>query len=146
MKPKKPTRQKFYLADDIKANQPKPLIVGLYPDDRIIVNIEPGALPPSTERPGQIPDLAIMATFLDCSGQYLVNAKLIGPNGYVYLDTEQKHSYEIKSENQENTNINVNLNFRPFPIFSPGKYTLKIELDRFKYDYEFEVIYRFNKS
>lgn len=146
MKAKKPLRSKFYLADDIKTGQPKPIIFGLYPDDRIVVDIEEGSLPPSADKPGQINDIAIMATFLNCSGQYMVNAKLVGPTGHVYLDTNQKYTYEIKSENEEKSNINVNLALRPFVIFAPGKYTLTVELDRFTYEYVFEVLYRVRKS
>jgi len=146
MKPKKPTRSKFYLADDIKVGQAKPIIFGLYPDDRIVVDIDEGALPPSVDKPAQINDLAIMATFINCAGQYLVNAKLVGPTGHVSLDTNQKYTYEIKSDNQEKSNININLGLRPFVIFAPGKYTLTVELDKFNYEYIFEVLYRVRKS
>ena len=68
-KKKYPARVRFFVADDIRVDgpNPKPIVLGLFPDDVVFVGLEKDQVEPSPEKPLVLESLAILAAFIDLS-------------------------------------------------------------------------------
>lgn len=136
---KQPKRVRFFIADDVRTDGPKPLVLGLFVDDHILLESEPTA-----EKPITIQGITVLASFIDCNGSFQVETSLYGPDGSPIVE-RQKIDGGIVISGEGATpmkNINLVFKFSPFTISSLGTYRLDIKLDKKTYSYEFQVLKR----
>lgn len=138
---KQPKRVRFFIADEIRTDGQKPLILGLFIDDQILLE---SPSDPTNEKPVTLQGITVLASFIDCSGNFKVETSLYGPNGSPIFEA-QKIDGGIAT-NPEGAapmkNINLILRFSPFTVSSLGTYRLDIKLDKKIYSYEFQVLKR----
>lgn len=137
-KKKQPKRVKFYLADDVRTDAPKPLIVGLFVDDQVFIDAPSD---PTIEKPITLQSITVLASFIDCNGKFAVETSLFRPDGLPVFE-KQKMDTEVEISQEGPTpmkNINLTLKFSPFTVSLLGTYKLDIKLDKKIYSYEFQV-------
>lgn len=136
MKNKKiiPKTARFFLADEVRyESNNKPILLGFYPDDVVVVPLPNDEPNPDKDHPLAIEGLTILTTFLEGQGSFQSRIKLIAPNG----DTYEGNHTVIQSE-KLGTMINYT-KMNPFPVTDFGKYRFIIALDENEYSYEFEI-------
>lgn len=139
---KHPKRIRFFVADDIRIDdKQKPLVLGLFVDDQILVELSSD---PTRESPISLQAITILASLIDCRGQFEVETSLYGPDGSPIFEA-QKIDGGVSTSNTDMTssgNINLILKFSPFTVISLGTYRLDLKIDRKMHSYEFKVIKR----
>lgn len=134
-----PERVRFLIADDIRAEGQKPMIIGLLVDDFVGVVIPSEHPDPSKEAPIMLQSLAILTSFIGCKGPFESNISLYLPDGTTLMD-HQKVDGGINSDQAAGKNsINFVAKFMPFSIPEFGQYKFVITLDEREYEYKFNV-------
>lgn len=135
---KQPKRVRFFLADDIRTDGQKPLILGLFADDQILLD---APSEPTNEKPISIHGITVLASFIDCNGSFDVKTSLYRPDGTPVFEAQKMEGGVTVSQEDETPMKNINLIFRfsPFTVSSLGMYKLDIKLDKKTYSYEFQV-------
>ena len=136
---KQPKRVRFFLADDIRADGPKPLILGLFADDLVLLE---SPSEPSNEKPVSIQGITVLASFIDCNGSFDVETSLYKPDGTPVFEALKMDDGVTVTQEGETPMKNINLIFKfsPFTISSLGTYKLDVKLDKKTYSYEFQVL------
>lgn len=132
-----PSRVKFFIADDVRQDSEKPMLIGFFPDDKVVVHIPAD---PSREAPVIIGSLAILAAFIDCKGSFEAEFSLYLPSGTALVE-HQKIDGGIKSVPSflGKSNIYFNMKFVPFGVPELGEYKFVVQLDKKKYEYNFNI-------
>lgn len=130
-----PKRVRFFIADDIRNEGFKPMIIGLLTDDIVGIEIPAEQPEPSTEAPIMLQSLAILTTFIDCKGPYKTSISLYQPNGTALFENQDVDAGQAAGK----SNINFIAKFMPFGIPEFGLYKFVIKLDRKKYEYKFTI-------
>lgn len=134
-----PKRVKFFIADDIRSDGPKPMIIGLFVDDSVGLVMPAGNPDPTKEAPIMLQSLAILTSFIDCNGSFEAETSLYQPDGTAIFE-HQKIEGGINSDNPTGkNNINFITKFMPCAIPKFGVYEFSIKLDEKKYDYKFTI-------
>lgn len=136
MKNKKiiPQTARFFLTDEVRyESNNKPILLGFYPDDVVVVPLPDDEPNPDKDHPLAIEGLTILTAFFEGQGSFQSRVKLTAPNGEFF---ESNHTV-IQSE-MLGTMINYT-KMNPFPVIDFGKYRFTIALDDKEYDYEFEI-------
>lgn len=134
-----PKRVRFFIADDIRTEGPKPMLIGLLVDDAVGLGIPAGQPEPSKESPIMLQSLAILTSFIGCKGTYAAETSLYQPNGTALFE-HQKLEGGIKADVEGGEgNINFIAKFMPFAIPEFGPYKFVFKLDEKVYEYIFTV-------
>jgi hypothetical protein len=137
-----PKRVRFFLADEIRTDdQSKPLIIGLFVDDQVLVN---NPLEPKPEKPIALQSITVLVSLIDCAGRFDAETSLYGPDGAVIFEG-RKIEGGVTAHDGESVglkNMNLILKFSPFMIPSYGDYRLDLKLDKKTYKYEFRILNR----
>lgn len=134
-----PKRVRFFIADDIRSDGTKPMIIGLLTDDFVGIEIPAGQPEPSKESPIMLQSLAILASFIGCKGHFAAETSLYQPDGTALFE-HQKLDGGINSDMVVGKgNINFIAKFMPFGIPQFGQYKFVFKLDEKEYEYNFTV-------
>ena len=117
-KKKYPARVRFFVADDIRVDgpNPKPIVLGLFPDDVVFVGLEKDQVEPSPEKPLVLESLAILAAFIDCKGPFETEASLYQPDGSPLFE-KKKIEGGVNTDSAVGKNsINFIMKFMPFTV------------------------------
>ena len=131
-----PAKVKFLLADDVRAEtNGKATIVGLFPDDRILVSPLPRG---ASQPPGLaafISQLTAVAILIGGKGQAAALGRVAGPEGQQIYVTALGQVDLDPAKSQL-----VGFKFPGFPVPQFGKYVCTLELGTSKkYDFPFEI-------
>jgi hypothetical protein len=130
---KYPTRIRFFVADDIRQEGSKPIVLGLFADD--VIGIVPKDGAPTKEKPYALQSLAMMFSLINCAGSFKATFSVQGPDGETIVEgpiTEGLNAEGKKS-------IHFIAKFVPFLVASYGRYKAVITLDKKAYESEFAV-------
>lgn len=144
-KKKMPKQVKFYLADDIRVEGQKPLILGLFADDSVGVEMPSEVPEPTKELPVLLQGLAVLTSFIDCQGHFEARISLYGPDGVALFENQPIEGGIGVEQSKNQAMINFVAKFSPFGIPAFGTYKFRVGLDKKVFDYEFKVVRR-NKS
>ena len=134
-----PKRVRFFIADDIRSDGPKPMVIGLLVDDFVGLDMPVDNPVPTKDAPIMLQSLAILASFIDCNGPFEAETSLYQPDGTALFE-HQKLEGGINSDKATGkNNINFIAKFMPFAIPEFGVYKFSIKLDENEYDYEFTI-------
>lgn len=134
-----PTRVKFFIADDIRADGPKPMIIGLFVDDFVGVVIPKEKPDPSKDSPIMLQSLAVLASFIGCEGKFGAQISLFQPDNTPIFE-HQKIEGAINADPLTGKgNLNFLLKFMPFAIHQFGKYKFIFKLDDEEYEFNFNI-------
>lgn len=136
-----PKEVKFFLADDIRAENPsKPMLIGFYPDNIVRALMSNEQPEPTKEAPITFHSLAILVAFIDCAGFYDTEISLYLPNGKALLEPKKlEEGLRSAPSTEDKPNIYFIANFMPFTIPEFGIYKFVIKLDGTAYEHKFEV-------
>ena len=126
---------KFLLCDDARPEASGKLtLIGLYPDDKIIVqsNLAQAALPANI---AAISQLAIVAIIFDGSGSFPMRASIVGPKGHA-VTTMPLGSPSL---NAHAPSI-VILQGGSFPVAEYGRYTCTLSIGKTDFPFHFEIL------
>lgn len=138
-----PKRVRFFIADDIRAEGKKPMIIGLLTDDLVGIEIPAEHPEPSKEAPVILQSLAILTSFIDCKGPFEAKISLYQPNGTALIEQQKINGGIVDTDPVEGkNNINFIAKFMPFGVAEFGRYKFVIKLDKKAYEYEFEIVRR----
>jgi len=118
----------FLLANDSiqEADTNKITLVGFYAGDDIVIKDEsPGKL---------LGQIVIIAKLRGGSGQYKGKLKLIGPEGELIFEDNNK-----SLNKKEGENLIIGIKISPFPVKEFGHYKYTVLLDDKEYCYDFEI-------
>jgi len=138
-KKKFPTRVRFFIADDVRMDGAKPMLIGFFPDDLVLVPMDAKDPEPSHESKIGLQGLTILVSFIDCHGHFEVRTSLHEPGGAAIIEKQEVAGGFGTATAPEKANINFVAKFMPFLIPSFGKYRFVISLDKKEYPYEFNV-------
>lgn len=138
-KKKLPKQARFFLADDIRQEGPKEMLIGFYPDDRIVVGLRSDQPEPSEETPVVLHGLSIMVAFLDCFGAFESHISLYRPDGSALFDNQQLQGGLLSDKSAGHKNIYFTARFSPFSITTFGEYRYVVKLDKKEFSYTFYV-------
>lgn len=135
-----PERVRFFIADDIRAEGQKPMIIGFFPDDHVGVNIPANMPEPTSETPVVLQSLAILASIIGCTGAYKAKISLYLPDGSAIFENSDLGEIQPNGGGQGKSGvINFIAKFMPFHVPQFGQYKFVISLGRKKYNYEFRI-------
>jgi hypothetical protein len=129
---------KFLLCEDVRPEADGKLtIIGLYADDRMIVNVTPGVAPPPPAGVPiyGVPQLAIASIVLDGVGTYPAGTEILDPTGGsmgkvamgdAVLSAGKTATLAIKSG--------------PFPVARFGSYKFVLTLGPATFSFDFEIL------
>jgi hypothetical protein len=130
-----PSRAKFLLCDDVRAEtNGKITVVGLYPDDKILVNLIPG-LPSLPGTVAVLNQIAIVCMLFDGDGMFPASATITGPSG-LKLPSVMLGNPTFKP----GTSATIVLNSGgAFPVPSYGHYKCVLTVDKQDFLFQFEI-------
>lgn len=136
-------RIRYFIGDDIRSENDKPMIFGLCPSDTVQLALAAEQPDPANEAPVMLPSLAILASFIGygTGSKEPINAEasLYMPDGRVVFEHHDLMG-GIESATQAHKNdINLIIKFVPFAIYQLGQYRLGIQLNGTKYEYKFNI-------
>lgn len=134
-----PKRVRFFIADDVRTDGLKPLVLGLFVDDQVLLDL---LSDPTKENPIALQGITVLASFIDCNGSFEVEASLYAPDGSAVFEGQKFDGITAPEGGTPTKNINLILKFSPFTVFLLGTYKLNIKLDKKTYAYEFQVLRR----
>lgn len=136
-------RVRYFIGDDIRSENDKPMIFGLCASDTVQVALTAEQPDPTKEAPIVLPSLAILASFIGygtgSTEPINAEASLYLPDGRVVFEHHDLMG-GIESAPQANkSDINLILKFLPFPIYQLGQYRLVFKLNGTAYEYKFTI-------
>ncbi len=132
----KPTMARFFLAEDVRMETGgKPLLLGLYVDDKIHVDLPDGAPEPTPEQPIALAEMAVLASFPATNGKFTGRLSMIDPSGKILL---QSGDGEFQTE--YNGILNIVSKFKPFVFDNFGQFKFVVELDDSRFEYNFSIL------
>ncbi len=133
---KYPESAKFLLAEDIRMDAGgKPIVLGLYVNDMILVDLPDNTPEPSASQPIILPEMAVLASFPDTNGTFSGTLSIIDPAGKIVLQTG---AGEFQTES---TGIlNIVSKFRPFAVENFGQFNFTVELDGKIFEFPFSIV------
>ena len=124
-----------FLADDIQATADKKItLVGLHPENVLIVNVPPGTAAPSAGTPHAIESVAILVSISRATGRHPVSIELDGASASIKLPKDQVIQF------MPGRTMNMILIFAPLTFASYGKKALTITVGESSSRFEFEVL------
>ena len=139
-KKKYPARVRFFVADDIRSDGPKPMIFGLFSDDSVSIQMAPEAPEPTREKPVVLQGLAILVSFIDCRGPFIVETSLYQPDGSALFEKQKLEDVVDTPKGADKNVFNFIAKFMPFVVPLFGKYRFVIQLDKKEFSYEFAIV------
>lgn len=134
-----PKRVRFFIADDIRADSRKPMIIGFLPNDFVGIEASEGQPEPSKETPIILQSLAILTAFIDCEGPFDAEISLYTPSGIAILEHQKVDGGINSDQATQKHDINFIAKFMPFGIPEFGPYKFVIKLDEQDYEYTFNI-------
>ena len=134
-----PKRVRFFIADDIRSDGPKPMIIGLLVDDFVGIEIPAKQPEPTKDAPIMLQSLAILASFIDCNGPFEAETSLYQPDGTALFEHQKLDGGINTDKATGKNNINFIAKFMPFGIPQFGPYKFLIKLDDKEYEYSFKI-------
>lgn len=135
-----PKRVRFLIADDVRAEGLKPIILGLFADDLVVIPIPPDQPDPSTGgTPVLLQSLAILTAFIGGKGSFKMEVSLYQPDGTAIFENKKVEEGISSPTPTKKGNINFIAKFMPFSIPNFGKYRFVIKLDKKEFTYMFEI-------
>lgn len=134
-----PKRIRFFIADDIRSDGPKPMVIGLLVDDFVGIEMPTDNPDPTTDVPVMLQSLAILASFIDCNGPFEAETSLYQPDGTALFEHKKLEGGINTDKATGKNNINFIAKFMPFFIPKFGVYKFSIRLDDKIYDYNFTI-------
>ena len=136
-------RIRFFIGDDIRSENDKPMIFGLCASDIVQLALPAEKPDPTKEAPVLLQSLAILASFIGygTGSTELIKAEasLYTPDGSAVFEHHDLMG-GIESATQANkSDINLILKFVPFTIIRLGEYRLVINLEGTVYEYKFTI-------
>lgn len=135
-----PKRVRFFIADDIRVEGQKPMIIGFFPNDHVGMNIPADTPEPTSKNPVALQSLAILVSLIDIAGAYKAKISLYQPNGSAIFENSDLGEIIPSGEGLLKSGVvNLVAKFMPFPVPEFGLYRFEISLGRKKYQYEFRI-------
>lgn len=136
-------RIRYFIGDDIRSENDKPMIFGLCSSDTVQLGMSEEKPDPTDEAPIVLQSLAILGSFIGYgtgSAQPIkASASLYRPDGTVVFENHDLMD-GVESASQANkTDINLILKFVPFVINQLGQYRLVFNLNGTPYEYKFTI-------
>jgi len=135
MKQRPPSRVKFLLCDDVRAETSgKMTVVGLYPADKIIVHTKGRDDRPAGSPVAVLHQLAVVCLLFDGSGTHLPKVSLFGPSG-------QKIVESTMSEVTLNKDVSATIVLQgpQFVVPEFGTFKAKFVIGSKEFDYQFDI-------
>lgn len=137
---KEQKRVRFFLGDDVRSENDKPMIFGLCPSDKVLINTPVEQVDPTSKKPIVIPGLAILTSFIGYSGPYKkAEASLYLPDGKAIFEHQALNTEGTKAAAEHKNDINLVVKFAPFSISQLGQYKFVIKLNEEIQEYKFMV-------
>lgn len=128
----------LYVADSIQPlASGKPLVSGLYPDRVVLFNLDQD-MPqePTPERPFALQDLSFLITLTGLpTGDYKGSVRFFDPRGNEMPYTQS----DLPITAMTGSSVNVNVSMRPFVAPHFGEYKVRIEVDQWAAECNFEM-------
>ncbi|MDD5056334.1 MAG: hypothetical protein PHQ60_00580 [Sideroxydans sp.] len=134
-----PKRVRFFIADDIRIESQKPMVIGLLMDDFVGIDLPVGKPEPSAVTPIMLQSLAILASFIDCKGTFDAETSLYKPDGAALFEHQKLEGGVSSQLSDGKSNISFVAKFMPFVITEFGQYRFVFKLDAKEYEYKFRV-------
>lgn len=132
-------RSKFYLAEDIRLDQlNKPIIIGLYPQDKVIITLPPEMSDIPADTGVMIPTLSILVNLVGFDKSFETNISLYMPNGTPIFENNKLGEHEINNDNIYK-DINIIAKFSPFRVLALGLYKFIVKIEGSSFEYEFLI-------
>lgn len=129
---------RFFLADSITDTTGKPVLVGFYPDNTLIV---PKEMPdPSKETPAALQQLSVLANIQNCASQVKINFQITDPNGEVIYQLEDQDQKVNKSLHSDGYSLNSIFNFTPFWISALGQFKVDLQINETRDSFTFSIV------
>ena len=139
-------RVRYFIGDDIRAENDKPMIFGLCSSDRVQLGLPADKLDPTNEVPTMLPSLAVLASFIGYgageNGPINAEASLYLPDGEVVFEHHDLAGGIGPSPANIN-DINLILKFVPFKIPQLGEYRLLFQINGTAHEYKFSIVRAF---
>jgi hypothetical protein len=126
---------RFYLAEDFRpeANN-KVSAIGLYPDNRILLQIPPSEPDPTPEKPAAIRSLSFLFNISDAPEAATVSIDVAGPGANKVLVPSQ-----ILPPNSEGGTANFIIRFDPFVIPVLGKHSFSVKVNQHEFEFSYAI-------
>lgn len=125
----------FYLADEVRSEQSgKQMLLGLYPDKVVIVNI-PHNQGDNTPEGYILDKLSFLVSVGDAIGKHSASVQIISPSGKPLGEETALPDFELK----EGKSHSLVIESKPFPFSETGNYKLIIILDKEPHEFIFEI-------
>ncbi len=124
---------KTFLADDVRVEADgKVSVLGMFADDKILVNFPPDMPDPSEAAPIAIEGICILSTVFNLPITTAFEMELRSPSGHlVAKGSTTIHAGPV---------INTISKFRPLAVRELGPWKLLLKSDAFQYEYNFEIL------
>jgi len=135
-------RIRYFIGDDIRTENDKPMIFGLCSSDTVQLGLTAEIPGPTNEAPIMLQSLAVLASFI---GYGLGNKAPINAEASLYLpDGKVVFEHHVLAGGIESTSANINdinliLKFVPFLISQLGEYRLVFLLNGTAHEYKFNI-------
>ncbi|WP_292992536.1 hypothetical protein [Nitrosomonas sp.] len=131
---------KFYLAEDIRLElNNRPIIIGLYPRDRIVITLPTDIPALSKEAAVMIPSVSILASLVGFEGSFAVNISLYAPDTTVLIENSELGHIVDEGINSAHKEANLIAKFVPFKVTQLGEYKLVVSIKETDLEYKFRI-------
>ena len=136
-------RIRYFIGDDIRSENDKPMIFGLCAGDTVQLGLTAEQPDPTSEAPIMLPSLAILASFIGYGAgtkeSIKAEASLYMPDGRAVFEHHDLMGGIESASHAQKSDINLIIKFVPFTIYHLGQYRLAIQLNGTKYEYKFNI-------
>jgi hypothetical protein len=133
-------RIRFFIGDDVRSENDKPMIIGLCPNDTVLLGAPAEVADPTNEAPVLLQSLGILAVFIGYKDNEVnhAEASLFLPDGKPVFE-HQVLAIEPITARDYRKDIYLALKFAPFPVFQLGQYRLVFVINGTSIDYKFTI-------
>jgi hypothetical protein len=136
-----PTSVRFLLCDDVRSEiGGKLILIGLYPDDKILVASVPGQPIPQGYA-ALLPQLAIVCVVFDGNGPFPTEAKFVSPLGQVVVSVNLGSPQFVPG-----VPATFVLKAGTFPVTQYGRHELSLSIGSKSFPFHFDILAQPNQQ
>lgn len=136
-------RVRYFIGDDIRSENDKPMVFGLFPSDTVQVVLSAENQDPTDAAPMVLQSLAILGSFIGYgtgrAEPIKAEASLYMPDGRVVFENHDLAGGIESAALANKSDINLILKFVPFVVNQFGQYRLIFNLNGTPYEYKFNI-------
>ena len=129
-----PKSSRAFFADSISIDHGgNPVLMGMYPDDTIVLQLPKEVPNPTREVPIGLPQLSVLFSFSACKGTFQSRIEVDSPDGQRVFDTPTN---QLEASGG---GMNFVARFSPMVVTSLGKHEVRVTLDKHLFTHSFEI-------